>query len=139
MANNLIFPSPSGDKIRTEYVWNEDQTALEKVRDVDIQKEINEAAKGCTIQEQIARLGMGDTSVLLPGDPVYADLSEIPETTGEAMKQMEEKVKLAYAKKLANQAEKEKAEADSKTELEKAQEALAAAQAKIAELQGDKK
>lgn len=131
--NNLIFPSPSGEKIRADYVWNDDQTELVKVRDVDIQKEINEAAKGCTIQEQIARLSMGDTSVLIDGEPVYADISDIPETTGEAMKQMEEKVKLAYAQKLAQE------EASKKTELEKAQEALAAAQAKLAELQGEKK
>lgn len=132
----LIFPSPAGDKIRTEFVWNADETELVKVRDVDIQKELNEAAKGCTIVEQIARLGMGDTSVLLDGEPVYADISDIPETTGEAMSQMENKVKEAYLKKILQNEEKKKA---GKTDLELAKEALEAAQAKVKELEGAEK
>lgn len=80
----IKFVSPSGEKTRKTYVWNENRTELVETGEVDIQKEINAAAVGTGTAAEINRLLKGDTSVLVPaGDGDYSDVSEAPDTYGE--------------------------------------------------------
>lgn len=83
----INYYSPLGDTVRETFVWNKDHDGLEKTGEVDIQKEIDEAAKGMTANEQIARILRGDTSAIKPGEGFYGDVSEAPETEVVAMNQ----------------------------------------------------
>lgn len=73
-----VFPSPRGNGKRTIFVWNDDKTALVPTGEVDIQKEIDERAKGMSITEQIARAMRGDVSVFQDGEAFYGDVSNVP-------------------------------------------------------------
>lgn len=81
---NLQFFSPSGEKERIKYIWNESGDALVEHERIDIVKEMNERAKGMSIAEQIARLDRGDTSVIDPSKVTdvdfSCDLSGMPES-----------------------------------------------------------
>lgn len=134
MADKLVFYSPSGDKIREKFQWNEDETDLIKVGEEDIQKVINERAKGLTITEQVARIARGELGVVMDGDGFYGDVSEMSEqTVGQQLSVMEDNTAQAYA---GIQAKKEAAQ---KSDLAKAEEALAKAQAELAALKGESK
>lgn len=127
-----VFHSPLGDKIREHFQWNPEMTELVKVGEEDIQKAIDERAKGCTLAEQIARLARGDESVLQPGEGVYGDVYEFPETTGEALQVMEKKTVQEYVKlKAEKQAAKEAGD-------NKLQEKIAALEKELADLKGVK-
>lgn len=128
----LIFPENPGDKVRKQYLWNKDRTALEEVGEVDIQKEIDAAAVGQSAAEQIKRIYQGDLSPFADGEPQYGDVSGVPDTYGEVVKAKEdldakvEELKAAdqeNKKKLAAAQEKLKADYDaylkSKAEVEK--------------------
>ncbi len=88
----LQFYSPSGEKIREKYVWNENQTDLVLKEKIDIVKEMNERAKGTSIIEQIARLERGDVSVIDPSrvtpEDFNCDVSGMPESTIEIIQKM---------------------------------------------------
>lgn len=77
-----LFYEPTGSNIRVDYVWESEvqHTALVKVGETDIQKEIDEAAKGMSTGAQIRRILRGDTSAIQPGEAVYADVSDFPES-----------------------------------------------------------
>lgn len=77
----------SGDPIVPVMKWNKERTKVVKVGDRNLQEEIQELAKGCTITEQIARLARGDTS-MLKGEGYYGDVSGAPETEMEAMNEV---------------------------------------------------
>lgn len=134
MVEGLVFYSPSGDKIREKFQWNDDQTELIKVGEEDIQKVMNERAKGLTIPEQVARIARGELGVVMDGDGFYGDVSDMSEqTVGQQLSVMEEKTAAAYA---GIQAKKEAAQ---KSDLAKAEEALAKAQAELDALKGESK
>lgn len=131
MPNDKVFYSPSGDKIRERFQWNADKTDLVKVGEVDIQKDINEKAKGLKVSEQVARIARGELGVVMEGEGYYGDVSEMSEqTVGQQLGVMENKTVEQFAK---NQIQKKAGE---ETELEKAKKALAEAQAKLDALQG---
>lgn len=131
MPNAKVFYSPSGDKIREKFQWNADKTALVKVGEVDIQKDINEKAKGLKISEQVARIARGELGVVMEGEGYYGDVSGMSEqTVGQQLGVMENKTVEQFAK---NQIHKN---SENESELEKAKKALAEAQAKLDALQG---
>lgn len=88
---NLQFYSPSGDKVRIKYIWNETRDGLVEHEKIDIVKEMNERAKGTSIVEQIARLDRGDTSVIDPSrvtaEDFNCDVSGMPESSIEIIQQ----------------------------------------------------
>ena len=88
---NLQFYSPSGEKVRVKYIWNETRDGLVEHERIDIVKEMNERAKGMTIPEQIARLDRGDTSVIDPSritpEDFSTDVSGMPESCAEIIDQ----------------------------------------------------
>lgn len=88
----LIFPSPSGEKIRIKYIWNEKRDGLVEHERIDIVKEMNERAKGMSIPEQIARLDRGDTSVIdskrITPEDYSCDVSGMPEHPIEVIDQV---------------------------------------------------
>lgn len=126
-----VYYSPAGDKIRKEYLWNADKTALELVAEHDIQKEINERAKGMTIAEQIVRMERGDFSLAPSGEGFYGDVSDVPESGIEQINLSNAQLDI-LAKKVAEQ------EAAKKDELNQAKEALEKANAELAALKGEK-
>lgn len=77
-----LYYEPTGSNIRVNYVWESEtqHAALVKVGETDIQKEIDEAAKGMTTGAQIRRILRGDTSAIQPGEGLYADVSDFPES-----------------------------------------------------------
>ena len=89
---NLQFFSPSGEKVRIKYIWNETRDKLVEKEKIDIIAEINERAKGTSIVEQIARLNLGDTSVIDPSrvtpEDFSADVSGMPESSIEIIDQV---------------------------------------------------
>lgn len=91
---NLQFYSPSGDKVRIKYIWNETRDGLVEHEKIDIVKEMNERAKGTSIVEQIARLDRGDTSVIDPSrvtaEDFTTDVSGMPESAIEIVQQKNE-------------------------------------------------
>lgn len=142
--NFYPYAQNPGEKFRDIRQWNENETDLVVVETIDIQKEIDEAAKGMTVGEQLARLAFGDTSVLKSGEPVYADVSGVPETYGEYMNSVKE-----ASKELAAESEKGYAEAvdklskvekndDNAADIAAAEKELAAAKAKLDLLKGGK-
>lgn len=78
------FYSSVGDTVRKQYVWKSDYSGLEEVGEIDIQEEIDEAGKGRSTGEMVRRIMSGDTSALKPGEGIYADVSEVPESGVEA-------------------------------------------------------
>lgn len=109
---NLQFYSPSGEKVRIKYIWNETRDGLVEHEKIDVVKEMNERAKGMSIPEQIARLDRGDTSVIdssrITSEDFSCDVSGMPEHPIEIIDQVvqtraalaELKVKEEYEKKL---------------------------------------
>lgn len=89
---NLQFFSPSGEKVRIKYIWNETRDGLVEHERIDIVKEMNERAKGMSIAEQIARLDRGDTSVIDPSrvtpEDFNCDASGMPESSIEIIQQL---------------------------------------------------
>lgn len=79
-ASGYKYYCAPGNTIRERFVWNKEHDGLEKVGEVEIQKEIDEAARGMTVGEQIRRILRGDFSGISSGDPVYDDVSELPES-----------------------------------------------------------
>lgn len=77
-----LYYEPTGSNIRVDYVWTSEvqHTELQKVGETDIQKEIDEAAKGMTTGAQIRRILRGDTSAIQTGEAIYADVSDFPES-----------------------------------------------------------
>lgn len=111
----LQFYSPSGEKIREKYIWNEDQTGLVLKEKIDIVKEMNERAKGTSILEQIARLERGDMSVIDPSrvtpEDFSCDVSGMPESTIEIIqKKNDVKAEVMRLKALDEQRASEAAE-----------------------------
>lgn len=88
----LQFFSPSGEKLRIKYIWNENRDGLVEKEKIDIVAEMNERAKGTSIVEQIARLNRGDTSVIDPSrltpEDFSADVSGMPESSIEIIDQV---------------------------------------------------
>lgn len=78
------FYSPSGDKVRKVYTWKQDYSGLEEVGEIDIQEELDEAGKGRSTGEMVRRILQGDTSALKPGEGLFADVSDVPESGVEA-------------------------------------------------------
>lgn len=78
------FVSPAGDPIRKTYVWNKDKTALIETGEVNIQEEMDEASKGMTPGQQIARIMRGE-HIDLPADSEYLDVSDFPESDIDGM------------------------------------------------------
>lgn len=78
----FAFYEPTGSNIRIDYVWESEakHEKLVKVGETDIQKEIDEAAKGMTTGAQIRRILRGDPSAIQAGEPIYADVSDFPES-----------------------------------------------------------
>lgn len=142
----LQFYSPSGEKVRIKYIWNETRDGLVEHEKIDVVKEMNERAKGMSIPEQIARLDRGDTSVLrsdaTPED-FECDVSGMPEHPIEIIDQVvktkaaiaELKVREEYEKKLKElQAEL----VAKKAEYDKAMKAVDDAKAqKVEKKEGD--
>ena len=140
--NLFPYAQNPGEKTRDIRQWNETETDLEIVETIDIQKEIDEAAKGMTIGEQLARLAYGDTSVLKSGEPVYADVSGVPETYGEYMNTVKEASKnlaaeseKGYQEAVENLSKVEKND-ENAAEIAAAEKELAAAKAKLDILKG---
>lgn len=110
----LIFPSPSGEKIRIKYIWNEKRDGLVEHERIDIVKEMNERAKGMSIPEQIARLDRGDSSVLDPSkvtpEDYSCDVSGMPEHPIEIVDQVVQ-AKIAIQSLKAKEEEDEKLKA----------------------------
>lgn len=111
----LQFYSPSGEKIREKYIWNEDQTGLVLKEKIDIVKEMNERAKGTSIIEQIARLERGDMSVIdqsrVTPEDFSCDVSGMPESTIEIIqKKNDVKAEIMRMKALDEQRASEAAE-----------------------------
>lgn len=79
----LQFYSPSGEKVRKKYIWNENRDDLVLKEEIDVIAEMNERAKGTSIVEQIARLERGDSSVIdqkrVTPDDFETDVSGMPE------------------------------------------------------------
>lgn len=88
----LQFYSPSGEKVRIKYIWNENRDGLVEHEKIDVVKEMNERARGMSITEQIIRLDHGDTSVLDPNrvtpEDYSCDLSGMPEHPIEVIDQV---------------------------------------------------
>lgn len=79
--------TPAGSPIADIMQWNKDQTALVKVGERDIQKEINAAAVGVTPYELLATvLKTGDESLLSQNEGASGDFSGMPETMSDALK-----------------------------------------------------
>lgn len=77
-----LYYEPTGSNIRVDYVWESEvqHQTLVKVGETDIQKEIDEAAKGMTTGAQIRRILRGDASAIQTGEAIYADVSDFPES-----------------------------------------------------------
>lgn len=116
------YQNEEGRFIRPILRWDEDHKHVVKVGEEDIQENIDKAAQGMTLSEQLHRLARGDISVLRTAEPYYGDVSEMPEMYGDAAK--------AYQKVLDEEAARISAE--KKAKLEAAQKELEAAQAKVA-------
>lgn len=112
---NLQFYSPSGEKVRIKYIWNENRDGLVEHERIDIVKEMNERAKGMSIPEQIARLDRGDTSVIDPShvtpEDFSTDVSGMPESVAEVIDQ-------ATRAKIAIMELKEREEAEKKLQAD---------------------
>lgn len=76
------FYQSSGDATITHLIWGEDGRTLVPGDTVNIQDEIDKAAKGMTLGEQLFRLATGDFSVLKDGEPFYGDVTGLPKTDG---------------------------------------------------------
>lgn len=129
-----VFYSPSGDAVREEFLFDEDWQ-LQKVGEHDIQKEINEAAKGLKVTEQIQRMARGDQTVIRPGQPFYGDVSEVPESRIDEINGLDAQIELAVKKALAKK-EPEKGKAEPAGTIEEAEAQLKAAQEKLSKLKG---
>lgn len=97
-----------GDPIKVNYRWKDGKrgSTLEKVGETDLQKEANEAARGMTAGEQIARILRGDYSGIRPGDGVTGDITGFSDkTSGEvlhdAIKPMQDATKIAMQNNLS--------------------------------------
>lgn len=76
-----------GNRIKEVFRWKDGRgSELVKVGEVDLQKEIDEAARGMTCGEQIARILRGDFSGIKAGDGVTGDLTGFADkTSGEVL------------------------------------------------------
>lgn len=76
-----------GNRIKEVFRWKDGRgSELVKVGEVDLQKEIDEAARGMSAGEQIARILRGDYSGIQPGDGVTGDLTGFADkTSGEVL------------------------------------------------------
>lgn len=119
MAENNLVPSPSGDTFRIERKWtDETMKELAIVGKVDIQKEIDERAKGCSIRDLIARAEAGDMSVFTAPEN-FEDVSQIPESEIDAFNQLKEATKVLQDAVATIQAQETKKEETSSLEKEK--------------------
>lgn len=78
MAVKLSFVQSSGDKYFIRHVWDESGHDLVESEKIDIQKEIDERAKGMTVGEKLLRIARGDMSVFEAGEASYADVTDLP-------------------------------------------------------------
>lgn len=127
----MVFYSPAGDKIREDFLFDENMQ-LQKVGEHDIQKEINEAAKGLKISEQIERMARGDMTVMRSGEPTYGDVSEVPESKIDEIKSLDAKVAQAVQAAMA------KKQAETKKEVVDTSAKIAELEAQLAAIKGDK-
>lgn len=77
-----------GDRIKVNFRWKNGKrgSELEKVGETDLQKQVNEAARGMTCGEQIARILRGDYSGIQPGEGVTGDITGFADkTSGEVL------------------------------------------------------
>lgn len=127
MADLQFFNHP-GDKKRLVRRWDKDRDRLEVVKEIDIQKEIDEAAKGMTLSEQLARAWRGDNSVFRDDEPFYGDVSQVPEMVGDTV---------ANTNQFLNQVAEE-ISAEKKAKLEAAQKKVEEAQKELQAVQEEK-
>lgn len=119
--SKLEFFNHPGDKTRPVRRWDEQRKKLIKVKDIDIQKEIDEKSKGMTLGEQLARAFRGDSSVFRDDEPFYGDVTGVPEMVGDTVANTDAVL----------QDEAAKISAEKQAKIEAAQKELAAAQAKL--------
>lgn len=93
-----------GNRIKTVYRWKNGRgSELEKVGEIDQKKEIDEAARGMTCGEQIARILRGDYSGIRPGDGVTGDLTGYNDkTSGQVLHDAIKPLQKATAAAMAN-------------------------------------
>lgn len=93
-----------GNRIKEVFRWKEGRgSELVKVGEVDLQKEIDEASRGMSAGEQIARILRGDYSGIQPGDGVTGDLTGYADkTSGEVLHETIKPMQNATATAMAN-------------------------------------
>lgn len=75
-----LFVTRSGSRKKKIYGPRFDGKSLTLIDtgEMDIQDEINSHAMECDMSFILSRLGQGDTSVLHPGSPIFADFHDLP-------------------------------------------------------------
>lgn len=93
-----------GNRIKEVFRWKEGRgSELVKVGEVDLQKEIDEAARGMSAGEQIARILRGDMSGIQAGEGVTGDLTGYADkTSGEVLHEAIKPMQKATATAMAN-------------------------------------
>lgn len=93
-----------GNPIKEVFRWKDGRgSELVKVGEVDLQKEIDEAARGMSAGEQIARILRGDYSGIQPGDGVTGDITGFADkTSGEVLHEAIKPMQKATAVAMAN-------------------------------------
>lgn len=86
-GDSKAFISASGSRKKKVYgpQFDGKKLTLIETGEMDIQDEINSHAMECDMSFILSRLGQGDTSVLRPGNPIFADFHNLPSNFREVL------------------------------------------------------